>query len=54
MRDVFRKSGLDDVIGAEQFYLDINHAVEGLEHEDEEASHLADEADDMESDTDPI
>ncbi len=43
VRDIFRSSGLDDVVGPEQFYLDISHAVESLEHEGEEKSHLADE-----------
>lgn len=40
VRDVFRRSGLDDVVGPEQFYLDINKAVESLERESEEESHL--------------
>ncbi|MFH5832064.1 STAS domain-containing protein [Halalkalibaculum sp. DA3122] len=41
VRDIFRRSGLDDVIGPDQFYLDISHAVENLEEESEEKSHLA-------------
>jgi SulP family sulfate permease len=40
VRDLFRRSGLADVIGPEQFYLDIPHAVESLQDEKEEASHL--------------
>lgn len=40
VRDVFRRSGLDDVVGPEQFYLDVNKAVESLEEEKEEESHL--------------
>lgn len=54
VRDIFRRSGLADLIGSEQFYLDITHAVESLEHEGEEASHLADEADELQNDTKPI
>jgi len=40
VRDMFKRSGLDDVIGSEQFYLDISNAVESLEAEKEEESHL--------------
>ncbi|MDX1619095.1 MAG: solute carrier family 26 protein [Balneolaceae bacterium] len=40
VRDIFKRSGLDDVIGPEQFYLDIAHAVDSLEKESEEKSHL--------------
>ncbi len=40
VRDIFKRSGLEDVIGPEQFYLNINHAVENLEDEKEESSHL--------------
>ncbi len=40
VRDIFKRSGLADVIGPEQFYLNINQAVENLEEEQEEASHL--------------
>jgi len=41
VRDIFERSGLEDVVGREQFYLNINEAVEHLEHEREEESHLA-------------
>ena len=40
VRDIFKRSGLDDVIGPEKFYLDINQAVESLDQEKEEESHL--------------
>jgi len=40
VRDMFKRSGLDDVIGSDKFYLDISHAVENLEDEKEEESHL--------------
>lgn len=40
VRDLFKKTGLDDVIGAQQFYLDIDRAVESLTHETEEESHI--------------
>jgi len=42
VRDMFERSGLDDIIGPEHFYLDITHAVDSLERETEEKSHLAD------------
>lgn len=56
VRDIFRKSGLDDVVGSEQFYLDVNQAVDSLEHEGEEESHLVDkvEDEDLNNDTSPI
>lgn len=41
VRDIFERSGLEDVVGREQFYLNINEAVENLDHESEEESHLA-------------
>jgi SulP family sulfate permease len=40
VRDIFKRSDLDDIIGPEQFYLNIPKAVESLEHETEEESHL--------------
>lgn len=40
VRDIFKRSGLEDVVGSEQFYLNINTAVESLDHESEEESHL--------------
>ncbi len=40
VRDMFKQSGLEDVIGPEKFYLDIQRAVESLQHEGEEESHL--------------
>lgn len=40
VRDVFQRSGLDDIIGPERFYVDINEAVESLTEEKEEESHL--------------
>lgn len=40
VRDIFRRSDLDDIIGPEHFYLNIPNAVESLEHETEEESHL--------------
>jgi len=40
VRDIFKRSGLADVIGDDQFYLNINQAVENLEDEKEESSHL--------------
>jgi len=40
VRDIFERSGLEDIVGKEQFYLNINEAVESLEHESEEESHL--------------
>ncbi|MDX1637193.1 MAG: solute carrier family 26 protein [Balneolaceae bacterium] len=55
VRDIFRRSGLADVVGPDQFYLDITHAVDSLEHEGEEESHLVDENDTIENtDTSPI
>ena len=41
VRDIFNRSGLSDVIGDDQFYLNLNRAVDSLEKEQEEASHLA-------------
>lgn len=41
VRDIFKQSGLADIIGPEQFYLNISHAVENLEKEKEEESYLA-------------
>lgn len=41
VRDIFKRSGLADVIGDEQFYLDIPRAVDSLDDQQEEASHLA-------------
>jgi len=41
VRDIFERSGLDDVIGEEQFYLNITEAVKSLEDESEEESHRA-------------
>lgn len=40
VRDVFRKSGLVEVVGVENFSLDLNEAVSSLKEESEEASHL--------------
>jgi len=40
VRDIFERSGLEDIVGKEHFYLNINEAVENLEHESEEESHL--------------
>jgi len=40
VRDIFKRSGLADVIGDDQFYLNINQAVENLKDEKEESSHL--------------
>jgi len=40
VRDIFKKSGLDDVIGPEHFYLNVSKAVESLEEEKEVVSHL--------------
>lgn len=40
VRDAFKRSGLDDIIGPEHFYLNIPEAVESLDHETEEKSHL--------------
>ncbi|HYW34971.1 MAG TPA: sulfate permease [Balneolaceae bacterium] len=40
VRDMFKRSGLEEVVGPDQFYLNINRAVESLEKEKEEASHL--------------
>jgi SulP family sulfate permease len=40
VRDMFKRSGLDDTIGPERFYVDINEAVESLTDEKEEESHL--------------
>jgi SulP family sulfate permease len=42
VRDLFKRSGLENIIGPEQFYLNINRAVDSLEDEKEEPSHLAD------------
>jgi sulfate permease, SulP family len=41
VRDVFKRSGLSDVVGEKNFFPDINEAVDSLEDESEEASHLA-------------
>lgn len=41
VRDIFERSGLEEVVGREQFYLNINEAVECMQHESEEGSHLA-------------
>ncbi len=35
VRDLFKKSGLSDVIGPDQFFLDISHAVDSLKDEQE-------------------
>lgn len=40
VRDIFERSGLEEYVGIEQFYLNINEAVDNLEHESEEKSHL--------------
>lgn len=40
VRDIFKRSGLEDIVGPEHFYLNITQAVESLEDEKEEASHL--------------
>ena len=40
VRDIFERSGLEEIIGPDQFYLNITKAVESLEEEKEEASHL--------------
>lgn len=40
VRDLFKRSGLENIVGPEQFYLNINRAVESLEDETEEPSHL--------------
>lgn len=40
VRDLFRRSGLVDLLGEENFYLDINKAVSDLEEEIEVPSHL--------------
>lgn len=40
VRDIFRRSGLVDLVGEENFYLDINKAVADLEQEVEVPSHL--------------
>ncbi|HYW35000.1 MAG TPA: solute carrier family 26 protein [Balneolaceae bacterium] len=40
VRDIFKRSGLEEVVGPDRFYLNINRAVESLEKEKEEASHL--------------
>lgn len=40
VRDMFQRSGLDDTIGPERFYVDINEAVQSLTDEKEEESHL--------------
>ena len=40
VRDIFQRSGLDDIIGPERFYMNINKAVESLTEEEEEKSHL--------------
>ena len=40
VRDIFERSGLEEVVGEEQFYLNINQAVNSLEEENEEDSHL--------------
>lgn len=39
VRDIFKRSGLEDVIGPSQFYLDIHRAVDSLKEEKEEESH---------------
>ncbi|GAA5521880.1 STAS domain-containing protein [Aliifodinibius salicampi] len=40
VRDIFKRSGLEDIIGPSQFYLNITRAVDSLEEEKEEESHL--------------
>lgn len=40
VRDIFKRSGLIDLVGEENFYLDINKAVADLEQEVEVPSHL--------------
>lgn len=40
VRDIFKRSGLEDIIGPSQFYLNINRAVDSLDEEKEEESHL--------------
>ena len=40
VRDLFKRSGLVDLLGEENFYLDINKAVSDLEKEVEVPSHL--------------
>ena len=42
VRDVFRRSGLVEVVGEVNFHLDIAEAVAGLKEESEESSHLVD------------
>lgn len=41
VRDIFKRSGLVDLVGEDNFYLDINKAVADLEKEVEVPSHLA-------------
>jgi SulP family sulfate permease len=41
VRDLLKRSGLEDTIGPEQFYLDISMAVDSLDNEGEEESHLS-------------
>lgn len=41
VRDIFQRSGMDDIIGPERFYMNINEAVKSLTEEEEEKSHLA-------------
>lgn len=40
VRDIFKRSGLADVVGSDKFYLNISRAVDSLEGEKEEISHL--------------
>lgn len=40
VRDIFKQSGLEDIVGPSQFYLNINRAVDSLEEEKEEEAHL--------------
>ncbi len=40
VRDIFRRSGIVDIVGEDNFYLTINKAVEDLEQEVEVPSHL--------------
>jgi SulP family sulfate permease len=41
VRDLLKRSGLEDTVGPEQFYLDISKAVDSLDNEGEEESHLS-------------
>lgn len=40
VRDMFKRSGLEQAVGSDKFYLNINQAVENLDDEEEESSHL--------------